>query len=215
MSNRNFHYDPDKQNAMYKVLRPIAKFLVWFVFKTKVYGLENIPEKGGFILASNHITAIDPVFMVAKCPRELHFMGKAELFQKGFTRWFLTGMNGFPVQRRGVDMKAMRYAQALLKKDHVLGIFPEGTRSKTCVPQSPKAGVALIAKETQSDVVPVSIYFSEKPHWRSRLTIRFGEVIPFEQLGITSEEHDSQQLRDAAKLIMERITEQWAKKHDA
>lgn len=37
MSNRNFHYDPDKQNAMYKVLRPIAKFLVWFVFKTKVY----------------------------------------------------------------------------------------------------------------------------------------------------------------------------------
>lgn len=210
-----FHYDPDKKNVMYRILRPIAKFLVWFVFRTKVYGLENIPEKGGFILASNHVTMIDPVFMVVKCPRELHFMGKAELFEKPFVRWFLTGMNGFPVQRRGMDMKSVRYAEALLEREHVLGIFPEGTRSKTRVPQAPKAGVALIAKETKSDIVPVSVYFSEKPHWRSRLTIRFGEVIPYADLGLTDEEHNSEQLRSAAKLVMERITEQWAKKHEA
>lgn len=210
-----FHYNPDKKNALYKLLRPIAKFLVWFVFRTKVYGLENIPENGGFILASNHVTAIDPVFMVAKCPKELHFMGKAELFEKPFTRWFLTGMNGFPVQRRGLDMKAIRYAEALLKKEHVLGIFPEGTRSKTRVPQAPKAGVAMIAKDTKSDIVPVSVYFSEKPHWRSRLTIRFGEVIAYEELGLTDEAYNSEQLRAAAKLVMERITELWAKKHEA
>ena len=210
-----FHYDPNKENKTYPILRPVGRFLVRLVFKAQILGLENIPKDGGFILASNHLNALDPVFIVSFCPRILHFMAKKELFQKGFSRWFVTTMNGFPVNREGTDTKAIDYAEQLLRKGHVLGIFPEGTRSKTRTPGRAKAGVAMIAKATKADVVPVSIYFSEKPHFRSRLTVRFGEVIPYETLGMTDEERNTQQLRDAAKTIMERITALWEKKHEA
>lgn len=211
--SKGFHYNADKKNVMYPMLRPFAKFLVWFVFKTKVVGKENIPADGNFILASNHITAVDPVFYVAKLPHTMHFMAKKELFDKGFTRWFIGGMNGFPVDRRAMDTKAIHYAETLLNKGEVLGIFPEGTRSKTRTPGKPKGGVAMIARDTKADVLPVSIYFSEKPHWRSRLTIRFGEIIPNAELNLTDDERDTQQLRDAAQLIMERITALWEQKH--
>ena len=211
--SKSFHYDPDKKNKTYFRLRPIGRFLVRFVFRKQVIGTENIPQDGGFILACNHITAIDPVFLVSTCPRELHFMGKSSLFQKPFSRWFMTSMNGFPVDRGSTDMKAIRYAQELLRRGHVLGIFPEGTRSKTRTPQRAKGGVAMIAKETKADILPVSIYFSEKPRFRSRLTIRYGEVIPYASLGMTEGEHSAQELRAAAALVMERITALWQQEH--
>lgn len=211
--SKPFHYDPDKESKAYPRIRPLIHFLVKFVFREQVVGTENIPPKGEFIIACNHITAIDPVFVAESCPLTVHFMAKNSLFKKGFSRRLLTTMNAFPVDRAGVDMKAIRYAQALLDRHHVLGIFPEGTRSKTGKPQRAKGGVALIAAQTKTDILPVCIYFSEKPHFRSRLTIRYGEVIPFESLGLDENEHNAQTLRNAAGQVMERITELWQQGH--
>ena len=211
--SKAFHYDPDRVNKTYYRLRPFGRFLVNFVFKKQVIGAEHIPQDGGFILACNHVTAIDPVFLVSTCPRELHFMGKSSLFEKPFSRWFMTSMNGFPVDRGTADMKSIRYAQQLIERGHVLGIFPEGTRSKTGTPQRAKGGVAMIAKATKADILPVCVYFSEKPHFRSRLTIRYGEVIPYESLGLSEQEHSAQELRAAAAYVMERITDLWQQKH--
>ena len=209
-----FDYDPKKRNHLYPVLRPVSTPLIHIVFKYDLIGKENLPENGGFILACNHVTAIDPVFLVSSiAPKEVHFMGKDELFEKPFSRWFLTGMNGFPIHRQGVDVKGIKYAEALLEQGDVLGIFPEGTRSKTREPQRAKAGVALIAKATHADVVPMSIYFSEKPHYRSRLTVRIGEPIRYEELGLSDEERNTQELRAAAALVMERIKALWSMGH--
>ncbi|MBQ7540785.1 MAG: 1-acyl-sn-glycerol-3-phosphate acyltransferase [Clostridia bacterium] len=208
-----FHYDPDKESAAYPRIRPVIHFLVHFVFKEKVVGTENIPQEGSFIVACNHVTAIDPVFVAETCPRTLHFMAKISLFKKSFSRWLLTTMNAFPVDRSGVDMKAIRYAQALLDRGHVLGIFPEGTRSKDLKPHRAKGGVAMIAKQTHADILPVCIYFSEKPHFRSKLTIRYGEVIPYDSLELPEDEHSAQQCRVAAAFVMEKITELWQQGH--
>ncbi len=214
MAKEIFHYDPDKRSKMFPILQPIAKPLVRFVFRYKVIGKENLPKDGGFILACNHIPAIAPVFLISSIfPKPIHFMGKIQLFQKPFSRWFMTGMNGFPIDRAGLDTKSIDYAEALIRRGEVLGIFPEGTRSKTREPQRAKAGVALIAKATHADIVPVSIYFSEKPHYRSRLTVRIGEVIPYAELGLSDEERGTQQLREAAVRVMERIKTLWAKGH--
>ena len=209
-----FDYDPKKRNHLYPILRPVSTPLIHIVFSYKVIGKENLPEKGGYIIACNHVTAIDPVFLVSSiAPTTVHFMGKEELFEKPFSRWFLTGMNGFPIDRRSVDFKGIRYAEALLEQGDVLGIFPEGTRSKTLEPQKPKAGVSLIAKATHADVVPLSIYFSEKPHYRSKLTVRIGKPIPYEELGISDDERNTQELRAAANLVMDKIKELWSMGH--
>ena len=94
-------------------------------------------------------------------------------------------------------------------------IFPQGTRDKEHgrpEPESAKAGIALIAREAKSDVLPVSIHReSSNSVKRAKLVIRFGEVIPFEELGFTEGETKSRELRTATKLIMERIGELWDK----
>lgn len=208
-----FHYDPNKESKAYPILRPFLHVLIRIVFKEKIVGLENVPKDGKFILAANHVTAIDPVLVADGCPQTVHYMAKISLFKNAFSNWLLTTMNAFPVDRSGVDMRAIRYAQALLENGHALGIFPEGTRSKTLEPQRAKGGVALIAQQTGADILPVCIYFSEKPHFRSRLTIRYGEVIPFDTLGLVDAEHSAQALRAAANKVMERITDLWKLGH--
>ena len=208
-----FHYDPDKESKAYPIVRPFIHFLIHVVFKEKIVGLENIPKDGKFIIACNHVTAIDPVFVADGCPQQLHFMAKISLFEKPFSRWLLTTMNAFPVDRSGVDMRSIRYAQALLNNGHAVGIFPEGTRSHSLKPQRAKGGVALIAQQTGADILPACIYFSEKPHFRSKLTIRYGEIIPFDTLGLVDAEHNAQALRAAANKVMERITDLWEQGH--
>lgn len=208
-----FHYDPNKESKAYKIVRPIIHVLIKIVFKDRIVGPENIPKEGKFLVACNHVTAIDPVLISDRCPRTVHFMAKISLFKNPFSNWLLTTMNAFPVDRSGVDIKAIRYAQALLDNGHSVGIFPEGTRSKTLEPQRAKGGVALIAQQTGADILPVCIYFSEKPRFRSRLTIRYGEIIPFDTLGLVDAEHNAKALRDAANKVMERITDLWKLGH--
>ena len=211
--SKAFVYDTKKIGKLYPKLKPWAGKLVKFLYKVQYVGTENIPQGGGFILACNHVTALDPVYLLSACPHRVCFMGKKELFENPFTRWFLSGMNGFPINRRGADTKAIAFAETLLREGNVLGIFPEGTRSKTLEPQRAKGGVALIAQATGADVLPAAVYFSEKPHFRSRLTVRFGEVIPYADLGLPEGERDTAALRAAANGIMERITALWAQKH--
>ena len=97
----------------------------------------------------------------------------------------------------------------------MLGIFPEGTRSKDpdgkMLP--PKAGVALIAKATHSDVLPACIYFEGKSKFRKKITVRFGEVIPYEELGLTDESNMSE-IKDASRLVMGKIGELLEKGHE-
>lgn len=213
MKKEIFDYSSVKKRILYPILIPIGRVIVKLIFKTKLIGAENVPSDGKFIFASNHITMLDPVFIATLCPRTLYFMAKQELFKNGFVRWFLTNMNAFPINRDGYDNKSIDYAERLLSEGNAIGIFPEGTRQKTRRPGRPKAGVAMLAKATKSSVVPVSVYFSEKPRFRSRLTIRIGKPIYYEEFNFSDEERNTRELRDAASLVMERITELWSKGH--
>ena len=210
---KEYQYDVKKIGRLYPIIKPFTMAFIRFMYKVRFVGRENIPEGGGYILAANHLSTLDPVYLIAACPQKLYYMGKKELFDKPFGRWFFTGMNSFPVNRAGVDTKAIAFAETLLREGNVLGIFPEGTRSKTQTPQRARGGVAMIARETGADVLPVSIYFSEKPHWRSRLTVRFGTVIPNADLHLPTEPRDTAGLREAANGVMERIVALWEQKH--
>ncbi|NLO46469.1 MAG: 1-acyl-sn-glycerol-3-phosphate acyltransferase [Clostridiales bacterium] len=209
-----FDYSNVKNHRTYDVLMPIARVASAAAARPKCVGAENIPKSGGFILACNHITAFDPIHIASHFPLPIHFIGKEELFASAFVGWFLTKLNAFPVTRGSFDKSSVEYAIKLVKEGYVLGIFPEGTRSKDFKPSRAKSGVALIAKAARADVLPASIYTSDNAKFGSKLTIRFGKPIKFEELGFSDDGHSSKELREASRLIMERIVELWEKGHE-
>ena len=215
----NFAKPLREKPITYKILYPIARLLIQHIkFRdVEFYGTENIPEKGGFILASNHVSGFDPITLTycMHGKRTMFFMAKEEFFHTFYSKFPLLLLGGFPVKRGTSDRNSLNFAIRVLKEGFGLMIFPQGTRDKEHgrpEPESAKAGIALIAREAKSDVLPVSIHReSSNSVKRAKLIIRFGEVIPFEELGFTEGETKSRELRTATKLIMERIGELWDK----
>ncbi|MCR5484475.1 MAG: 1-acyl-sn-glycerol-3-phosphate acyltransferase [Clostridiales bacterium] len=212
---KEFDYSKTGDRKFYKAFMPVGKALSHILYKIEYYGEENIPTDRGYIVACNHITALDPVHCGGKIKGQIHFMGKQELFKSPVSAWFLTHMNTFPVRRGASDIKALEYAIKVVSEGGILGIFPEGTRSEDFKPAQPKSGVALVARVTHADILPVSLYTDENAKFRSKLTVRYGAPIKYEELGFTEEEeHSQKKLRAAAQVVMERICDLWSKGHE-
>ncbi len=208
-----FDYSRVKQYKFASLMKPFLKAVFFTFFRVKVIGRENIPKSGGVIVASNHISGIDPVFIYTLLKTPIHYMSKQELFESPVLGCMYRHLNGFPIKRGTVDKRAIEYAINVVKKGNALGIFPEGTRSEDYTPQPPKAGVALIARETGASVLPVSIYSQGRTKPFSKVTVRFGEMIPCETFSFGSGAK-SAELKDASMLIMDHIRALWALKHD-
>lgn len=187
----------------------IAKGIVWFIanviFKIKLVGLENVPEEKGYIIASNHRSLPDPIFLVGGLKNQVCFMAKNELFWFPFSL-VLRALGTFPVKRGEGDHGAIEQANKIITENKILGIFPEGTRSKTGVPLRPKSGVAVIAKQTKADILPVGIHFDGKLHLGSEVTVTYGKMIKFEELELCEDSAPSA-IKKASRIIMDRIIE--------
>lgn len=209
---KGFDYSKLQEKKLYDRLKPLGRTIVKCFFKVEYTGLENIPAEGGYIIASNHIHALDPVFIGLGMERQIHVMGKQELFKNPIIKFFLTKLNGFPVVRGARDRQALDYAVRILNEKMILGMFPEGTRSKTFTPARAKGGVALIANEAKADVLPVAIYNDKKMKRGSKVTVRFGKLIPYEELGLNSES-TKDELRASANGVMDKIVALWEEGH--
>lgn len=153
-------------------------------FKAQILGAENVPKDGAVILAANHISNFDPPFLGSFSPRPVHYMAKIELFENKIFAKIISALYAFPVKRGTADKGAIKKATSILKNNEVLGIFPEGTRSKTGEMGKGEVGVALLASMTGATVVPVAItgtnnMFSENQTF-PKLTLIFGKPIKFE-----------------------------------
>ena len=208
-----FDFSAPRESRLYNVFRPLAKGFISLRFCVTSFGEENIPEKGAFILAANHISALDPVMIISHCPRTLHFMAKDELFKNPVFASFLKKMNVFPVKRQTSDKRALEFAKRIISSGWALGIFPEGSRIKDAIPKRAKNGVSYLAAKTKADVLPVSIYKAPgEKKLRPHITIRFGKIIKNSELGF-SEEYSQQKIRESSEKIMSAITALWALKH--
>lgn len=212
----NYNYDRElkEHRIIYKILTPIAKILIAKIkYDLEFHGFENIPEKGGFILASNHVSGFDPI-TITYCmggKRTMFFMAKEEFFHVFYTKIPLLILNGFPVKRGTSDRSSLNFAIRVIKEGFGLLIFPQGTRDKEGKrPEKGKSGVALIAREAKADVIPVSIHReSGENKKRPKLIVRCGELIKYEDLGFTEGEVKSRELKEATKLVMGKIGELW------
>jgi 1-acyl-sn-glycerol-3-phosphate acyltransferase len=172
----------------------VLRAALWLVVRWEVRGREHVPATGGLIVASNHLNNADPPILgagVAK--RRIRWMAKVELFKLPFG--VIPRMWGaFPVRRFEADLGAMLNAERILRQGGVLGMFPEGTRSRTGRMGEPHPGTALIALRTGATVLPCAVTGTEKLRnplvvlRRPRFSVTIGKPIRVERVKRPTEE---------------------------
>lgn len=189
-----------------KIEKMIARPFLKLLFFYKCNNRKNLPKDGAFIVCCNHLSNADPIVLSALSRRKIHYMAKSELFKNKFFGAILKAHGAFPVNRGKGDEKAINHSEEILQQGKVLGIFIEGTRSKTGELQKPKSGAAMIAWQTKTPVIPVCITPKKKKvKFFSKVTVSWGKPMTLQELGLIN--GDSSEIRNASRLIMDKITE--------
>lgn len=205
----------------YHVLKYTLAPLLRLIFRPWQRGKENVPQTGAAILASNHLSFSDHFFMPMQLiPRKVTFLAKAEYFTgrglKGFvSRTFFSGVGQIPIDRTGgkASEGALRTGLRVLREGHLLGIYPEGTRSPDGKLYKGKIGVARMALEARVPVVPVAMIGTYEvqptgqlmPSFGVRPGVRFGKPLDFSRYYGMS--HDRMVVRAVTDEIMYAILE--------
>lgn len=197
------------RNWLTTILKIVVYPIYRLLFRYSLEGKENIPKKGGCIFCSNHVSALDPAFWVIALPRRVHFMAKEELFKNPIGGRFLRALDVFAIKRGSRDMSSINFASDLVKNGELLGIYPEGTRSKDGKPGRAKSGIAFIANATGADVIPAAIICKDNkkivPFRRFKMVI--GKPIPHSEIAFDTLAKDN--LKRVSTRIMSEITKIW------
>src|SRR4030065_685603 len=153
----------------FKIARPLVEVALRSVIRLEIEGKENLPTSGPIIAVFNHLNLIDPpLHIISILPRDSIVMAKEELFYYWpipIFRILMDAAEAYPVRRRGTPGErqlAMKYAEEVLAKGLVFGIYPEGTRSKAGCLKEAYQGGARFALSTGAPLLPVSIRGTEK-----------------------------------------------------
>lgn len=195
-----------KRTLTYNIGKIVQRIIRLFM-PFKVNNIENMPEKGKIIVCCNHVSLTDPLRLAFSQNRQIYFMAKAELFKNKVLGMLLTSLGAFPVQRGRGDKTAINKAQELLNNGKALGIFIEGTRSKTGELLQPKAGAVMIAYNYNTPILPCCITAKDGgvPKMFHRVILSYGELIYPNELGI--ENGAPREFRNASRIVMSKITE--------
>jgi 1-acyl-sn-glycerol-3-phosphate acyltransferase len=160
-----------------------------------VEGTDHLPDQGGVIVASNHLSIADPPLICLAvwraAGRRVRYMAKAEAMEAPIMGPALRAYGGFGVRRGQADREAYRMSRAVLDTGDWLGLAPEGTRSRKATLGQPMPGVALLAVRSGAPVLPVGIAGSERtwpigarrPHFGTTVTVRFGPALDLRASG--------------------------------
>ncbi len=179
--------------------------LIYLIIPYKIIGKDNIKKyKTPHIVCANHISAYDPVYLLVAFNRPIFFMGKESLFKNPIGGWILKNLFGvFPVNREKRDSGAINKSFEVLEAGALLGIFPEGTRSKDGTLGAAKSGAAMIAAKTNTPILPCAIIPSKGfVKFFKKTTIVVGEELSICDLGLDAERPD---FRFASRKIMASI----------
>ena len=214
----------------YWVLKAILSPVLRFFFNVKVEGAENIPADGPVIMASNHISFCDSIFLPLVLKRRITFVAKAEYFDDPKTAWFFRAVGQIPIRREGgsASQRALETARGVLESGGTFGIYPEGTRSPDGKLYKGHTGIARLALQTKAPIVPVAMIGTREaqpigqvmPKLFMPITISFGRALTYDDL--TDRVDDRQVLRNIADEVMYELRElsgqeyvnQYAKRKD-
>jgi len=180
-------------NLLYRLVQLTIKVVLKITGTLTVYGRENIPDKGGVIVASNHISYLDPPLVGAVLPRIATFMARKGLFEVPVLGWMISRA-AFPVDRENPRPSSIKDAVRRLKKGELIVLFPEGKRSETGKLLEARRGVDVIAKMSKAAIVPTLLVGSDKAlplkaKWlkRADITVVFGKPIYYTGLGASDD----------------------------
>lgn len=188
---------------IYTLLKPILWVLFKLGLRLNVEGTENIPQEGPLVIASNHLSLLDPPVIGVAATRKVHFMAKQELFVPILGDIY-KALGAFPVRRGGADRAAIKHGIDILKDNKVLAIFPEGTRSKTGKLSKAEPGALMMASKAMATIVPCCVigtdYKRQGRIW-PKVTVRFGKPIYFPADAVVNKEF----LHDMTENLMQHI----------
>jgi len=193
------------------VLTPILRFF----YRVKVEGLEHLPAEGPVILASNHVSFSDSIFLPMVLDRRVTFVAKAEYFDDPKTAWFFRAAGQIPIRRDSGSASdaALAAAGEVLQAGGVFGIYPEGTRSPDGRLYRGHTGVARLALKCRAPIVPVAMIGTKEaqpigqvmPNLFVPITIRIGRPLTYERLHERVD--DRLALRDITDEVMYELRE--------
>jgi 1-acyl-sn-glycerol-3-phosphate acyltransferase len=146
-----------RKSLRYILLRLWLRFMLKALFDFRVSGLENVPKKRRFIFAANHTSIIDGIAIACAYPERIYFLAADSLFKTKFWGWWATQLGYISVKRGGFNKESIKDAVEILKSGDCIGIFPEGKISTDGRLDEGKAGVALIARLADVDIIPCAI----------------------------------------------------------
>ena len=174
----------------YWVVKTILTPFLRFLYRVRVEGAEQVPDSGPVILASNHLSFSDSIFLPLILRRRVTFVAKAEYFEDPKTAWFFRAVGQIPIKRGGgpASQRALESAQEVLEGGGVFGIYPEGTRSPDGRLYKGHTGVARLALRTGAPVVAVAMIGTAEaqpigqavPRFFMPITIRFSKAMRFD-----------------------------------
>jgi 1-acyl-sn-glycerol-3-phosphate acyltransferase len=203
-------------NLPYGILRAFLTPFLMILFRPKVKGLRNVPGNGPLIIASNHLSFSDSIFMPLVVPRKVTFLAKSEYFTSPGPKGLLKKLTFIALGQVPVDRSGGRRSEAalitglkILAEGKCLGIYPEGTRSPDGRLYKGRTGIARLAIESGAPIIPVAMFNTEKIQPTGtvvpkvmRVGMIFGEPMYFE-----GDSTDLLHLRDVTDKIMSTIQE--------
>ena len=162
----------------------LVRIILAVYARVEVVGAENVPRRGGVIIASNHMNNADPGLVGAFMRRRVVFMAKDEMFHWPVWGLYVRAIGAFPVRRFEADLRAVRQAVHVVRRGQALVMFPEGTRSKTGSMSRGHPGTAMVALRTGAPIVPVAVTGTEvvrlpdafyRPFRRTKVRMVVGE----------------------------------------
>jgi len=198
-----------RPSRTYSAVAALSWPVLYGLFRLHAHGRENIPGEGGFVLACNHMSSLDPWPLgLPLWPRRfLRFMAKSELY------WFpltlvLNGAGAFPVRRGHADAEAIETAVRLARAGNVIAMFPEGTRRRKGLVKRfearPRTGAARIALEADVPLVPAAVRGTDRLLLLGPLRVAYGEPVALDDLRGRDVRESA---HEATHRLMDRIAE--------
>lgn len=201
---------------IYQALKSFLIPILTVLFRPKVTGLRNVPQSGPVIVASNHLSFSDSIFMPLVVPRKVTFLAKSEYFTSPGIKGFIKKITFIALGQVPVDRSGGRRSEAalltgleLLAEGACIGIYPEGTRSPDGKLYKGRTGIARLAIESGAAVVPVAMFNTAEiqPTGQVVPKVQRVEMIFGEPLYFKGDTSDLKLLREITDEIMEKIQE--------
>lgn len=201
-----------KRPAVYRISSFFARQLARVYFRLGTRGAENVPPLGPVILASNHVSFLDPPLIGAFLPRKVHFLARKTLFDSPLLGWLIRQLQAVPVDRDGGGGAGLKAILDRLGGGAGILLFPEGTRSADGEVKGARAGIGMTVIKSSAPVIPVRIFGAfeawgrhqkfPRPH---RIRIVFGQPLHFEKLRAEAETCDKARLKEIYQEIADQL----------